>query len=134
MLIIILLFHVLLCVALIVLVLIQHGKGADMGASFGAGASQTVFGSQGSGWFLLKVTGILALLFFGTNIVLGRIEANRFDTARQAMLASSNSVPVSAPALPATPANSSSSVPAMPNSGKPTAPAAPKSPAHPVGE
>jgi len=58
-------------IALIALVLIQQGKGAELGATFGSAASQTVFGSQGSGSFLLKLTGLLALLFFATSLSLG---------------------------------------------------------------
>ncbi|MBL1432581.1 MAG: preprotein translocase subunit SecG, partial [Gammaproteobacteria bacterium] len=57
---ILLLIHVVIAVALVGLVLLQHGKGADAGAAFGSGASQTVFGSQGSGSFLTRATGILA--------------------------------------------------------------------------
>ncbi|MBC8211990.1 MAG: preprotein translocase subunit SecG [Gammaproteobacteria bacterium] len=58
--------QVLLSVALITLVLLQHGKGADAGAAFGSGASATVFGSKGSGNFLTKSTAIIATLFFMT--------------------------------------------------------------------
>lgn len=65
------LMHVIISVALIALVLIQQGKGAELGATFGSAASQTVFGSQGSGSFLLKLTGLLALLFFVTSLSLG---------------------------------------------------------------
>ena len=64
---IILIAHVLLAIAIIALILLQQGKGADMGASFGAGASQTLFGSQGSGNFLTRTTAILATLFFVTS-------------------------------------------------------------------
>ena len=60
----IIIVHVVLAVAIIGLVMIQQGKGADAGASFGGGASQTVFGASGSGNFLTKTTGILAGLFF----------------------------------------------------------------------
>jgi preprotein translocase subunit SecG len=67
----ILVFHALVALALIGLVLIQHGKGADVGASFGSGASQTVFGSQGSTSFLVKLTSILAAIFFCTSLGLG---------------------------------------------------------------
>ncbi len=66
----ILIVHVLLALAVIGLVLLQQGKGADAGASFGAGASQTVFGSQGSGNFLTRTTAILATLFFITSFAL----------------------------------------------------------------
>ena len=56
--------YLLVSLALILLVLIQHGKGASMGAAFGAGASGTVFGSSGTGNFLTKSTTFLAILFF----------------------------------------------------------------------
>lgn len=62
--------HVIIAVLLIGLVLIQHGKGAQVGAAFGSGASQTVFGSQGSGGFLARATWSLAGLFFMTSITL----------------------------------------------------------------
>ena len=62
--------HVLIAVGLVVLVLLQQGKGADAGAAFGSGASGTVFGSRGSGSFLTRSTGILATLFFITSLSL----------------------------------------------------------------
>ncbi|WP_417227461.1 preprotein translocase subunit SecG [Amphritea sp.] len=62
--------HVLLAVAIIALVLLQQGKGAEAGASFGAGASQTVFGSQGSGSFLSRMTAVIATGLFITSFVL----------------------------------------------------------------
>lgn len=52
------------CLSLIGIVLIQHGKGADIGAAFGSGASNTIFGSQGSGDFLSRATAWLAVTFF----------------------------------------------------------------------
>lgn len=63
--------HILICIFLVMLVLVQQGKGASMGASFGAGASQTVFGSQGTGGFLFKLTALFATLFFATSLTLG---------------------------------------------------------------
>src|SRR6187549_1095542 len=59
-------FHVLLAFAIIGLVLLQRGKGADAGAGFGAGASGTVFGARGSASFLSRTTAVLATLFFLT--------------------------------------------------------------------
>ena len=61
---IILIVHVIAAVGVLGLVLIQHGKGADVGASFGSGASQTLFGSSGSGNFLSRLTAILVSIFF----------------------------------------------------------------------
>lgn len=62
--------HVIVAAAIIVLVLLQQGKGAEAGAAFGGGASQTVFGSQGSGSFLGRLTGIMAAGLFVTSFVL----------------------------------------------------------------
>ncbi len=56
--------QILVSVSIITLVMLQQGKGADMGAGFGAGASGTVFGSRGSGSFFTRATGILAAVFF----------------------------------------------------------------------
>ena len=67
---ILLVVHVIVAVGLIGLVLLQQGKGADMGAAFGSGASQTVFGSRGSGSFLTRATAILATLFFVLSLAL----------------------------------------------------------------
>ena len=68
---------VLLAIAIIGLVLIQHGKGADAGAAFGSGASGTVFGAQGSASFLTKVTTVLAVLFFANSLWLAHLASNR---------------------------------------------------------
>jgi len=76
---IIIFVHVIAAIAITGLVLIQQGKGADMGASFGSGASQTVFGSSGSGNVLTNSTTILAVIFFVTSLglaVLARQQAN----------------------------------------------------------
>ena len=62
--------HVIVAIAIVGLVLLQQGKGADAGASFGAGSSQTVFGSSGSGNFLVKATTIAATIFFVTSLSL----------------------------------------------------------------
>jgi preprotein translocase subunit SecG len=64
---IILVVHLLVALAIIGLIMLQQGKGADMGASFGAGASQTLFGSDGSGNVLTKATAWLVVLFFATS-------------------------------------------------------------------
>jgi preprotein translocase subunit SecG len=65
-----LILHLIIAVLLIILVLIQQGKGSEMGAAFGSGASGTVFGSQGTGGFLFKITGFLLLTFFATSLLL----------------------------------------------------------------
>ncbi|XQW86948.1 preprotein translocase subunit SecG [Thalassotalea piscium] len=69
--------YLIVAICLIGLVLIQQGKGADMGASFGAGSSATIFGSSGSGNFLTKTTTWLAVAFFIISLVLGNLTANR---------------------------------------------------------
>lgn len=92
---ILIVIHVLIAVFLIVLVLIQQGKGATMGAAFGSGASQTVFGSQGSGGFLLKLTAVCAALFFIMSLALG------YMATREAKLQQNNAM-----ILPIAPADS----------------------------
>lgn len=62
--------HVSVCIALIVIVLLQAGKGAEMGASFGAGSSQTVFGATGGRDFLSKLTTGAAIIFMLTSLTL----------------------------------------------------------------
>lgn len=74
---IVLIVHVLLAAGIIALVLLQQGKGAEAGASFGGGASQTVFGSQGSGSVLGRVTAILAAGVFATSFVLAVFAKNK---------------------------------------------------------
>lgn len=67
---VILTLHIVVAIAMIGLILIQHGKGADAGASFGAGASGTVFGASGSANFLTRSTAVLTAIFFVTSITL----------------------------------------------------------------
>ncbi|WP_439100485.1 preprotein translocase subunit SecG [Congregibacter sp.] len=69
--------HLLLSLAIIGLIIIQQGKGADAGASFGAGASQTVFGSTGSGNVLTRATAWMVTLFFITSFGLAVIAKNK---------------------------------------------------------
>lgn len=76
---IILIVHLLVAVTLIGLILVQRGKGADIGAAFGSGASQTVFGSQGSASFLTRTTAILATVFFLTSLSLGYLYSQRVE-------------------------------------------------------
>jgi preprotein translocase subunit SecG len=74
---ILLVVQVLLSISLIVLILMQHGKGADAGAAFGSGASATVFGSKGSGNFMTRATTIIAILFFLVCLGLAYVSSNR---------------------------------------------------------
>lgn len=87
----ILLIHVFIAVFVIALVLVQQGKGATMGAAFGSGASQTVFGSRGSGSFLFRVTITLALIFFITSVGLNYLATQAY---KQAGIVSLPSLPV----------------------------------------
>ena len=72
--------YLLVAIALVGFVLLQQGKGADMGASFGAGGSNTVFGSGGSGNFMTRTTAILATLFFTISLIIGGITAGTSTT------------------------------------------------------
>lgn len=74
---ILLIVYLLVALCLVFLILIQQGKGADMGASFGAGSSNTLFGATGSGNFLTKTTTVLATSFFVLSIILGNLTANQ---------------------------------------------------------
>jgi len=76
--------HVLLAAGIIALVLLQQGKGAEAGASFGAGASQTVFGSQGSGSFLGRMTAVLAVGLFVTSFILAVFAKEKATTVTDA--------------------------------------------------
>ncbi|OAL79886.1 preprotein translocase subunit SecG [Acinetobacter sp. SFB] len=66
----VLVVHIILAILMIVLILVQHGKGADAGASFGGGGAATVFGASGSANFMTRLTGVLTALFFVTSLTL----------------------------------------------------------------
>jgi len=82
----ILLIHVLIAACIVVLVLIQQGKGATMGAAFGSGASQTVFGSRGSGSFLFRLTMSFIAVFFITSIALNYLATQAYKQEKVIML------------------------------------------------
>src|SRR5579872_5795545 len=110
----ILIIHVFAAVCLIALVLVQQGKGATVGASFGSGASQTVFGSRGSGSFLLKITIGFVVIFFATSIAMNYMASQMVKHERQAVLPE---VPVQTESLPASqPNNLPASIPMEPTS------------------
>lgn len=69
--------HLIVCLALIMIVLLQTGKGADMGAAFGGGSSQTLFGSTGASTFLSKLTTIAAVVFMLTSLTLAYISGHK---------------------------------------------------------
>lgn len=90
---VILILHVLTAVAMIGFVLLQHGKGADMGAAFGSGASGSLFGASGSANFLSRATAVLAAVFFMTSLGLTYFSSSTIDSGIMA----------NQPAAPATP-------------------------------
>lgn len=81
----VIIIHLIAAVVVIGLVLIQQGKGADIGAAFGSGASNTVFGSQGTGGFLFKFTGGMAAIFFATSLILGYLASSQYKAANSVM-------------------------------------------------
>ena len=96
---VILVVHILVGVAVCGLVLMQHGKGADMGAAFGSGASGSLFGATGSANFLSRTTAVLAAVFFVTSLTLAYIASNKPKTSgsiiENAVESQSLSAPVS---------------------------------------
>jgi preprotein translocase subunit SecG len=114
--------QVISALTIIGLVLLQHGKGADMGAAFGSGASGSLFGATGSSNFLSKSTGIAAAVFFGATLALAFVGNKRAPVGGGVM----ESLPV-APAVPNTPATTTpapANAPATQGNAAP-APAAP---------
>ena len=85
--------HLVTAIAIVVLVLLQQWKGADMGAAFGGGSSQSVFGSRGSANFLSRTTGILAAVFFATGLSLAYMYTKQ-SSAPTSVMASENATPV----------------------------------------
>lgn len=94
----ILVIHILAAIGVIGLVLVQHGKGADMGAAFGSGASGSLFGSTGSANFLSRSTAVLAAVFFVTSLSLAFIASNKPRTGGSVMQDAVKSQPASVPA------------------------------------
>src|SRR5688572_32023464 len=93
--IVILVFHILAALAIVGLVLVQHGKGADVGAAFGSGSAGSVFGSAGSANFLSRLTAGLALVFFLTSIGLSFLSNKR--TSNKGVMANQPAATQSAP-------------------------------------
>jgi len=110
--------HILIAIGIIGLVLIQHGKGADAGAAFGAGAaggvSGTVFGAKGSGNFLSRSTAILATLFFLTSLTLAYFTRNAEAPKSLLEGVQKESVKVDKPVVPPVPAEKKSDIPDVP--------------------
>ncbi len=97
---VILVVHVIVAIGIIGLVLLQHGKGADVGAAFGSGSSGSLFGSTGSANFLSRATSLLAVVFFLTSLGLTYLATHVPRTATGVMdaPAASSALPAMAPA------------------------------------
>jgi len=122
--------------AMIGLILIQHGKGADMGAAFGSGSAGSLFGASGSANFLSRTTGVLAAVFFACTLLLAYFSHARPTGGGSLLERAAIGTPAPAPAPAASgPASQipSGNAPAAPASGAP-APAAPPAPASGAGQ
>ena len=86
--------HILAAIGVIGLVLVQHGKGADMGAAFGSGASGSLFGATGSANFLSRATAVLATVFFVTSLSLAFMASSKPKTTGSVMQDAVKSAPV----------------------------------------
>jgi preprotein translocase subunit SecG len=115
----ILVLHIIAALGIVVLVLLQHGKGADMGAAFGSGSAGSLFGSAGASNFLSRTTGVLAAVFFATSLGLTYFHGaparsggvtQQLDAPAAKTDASPAAPAPSAPA-PAAPAEKSSEIP-----------------------
>jgi len=114
-------------IAIIGLVLLQHGKGADMGAAFGSGASGSLFGATGSSNFMSKSTGVAAAIFFSATLALAYISAHQGNNV------SGGVMDKALPTAPAqAPATGSSGIPNAPAPATPAAPAPAPAPAAPA--
>jgi len=92
---VVLVVHILAALGVIGLVLVQHGKGADMGAAFGSGASGSLFGATGSANFLSRTTAVLATVFFVTSLLLAYVASSAPKTTGSVMQDTVESTPVS---------------------------------------
>ena len=119
---IVLAVQMLSALGMIGLILVQHGKGADMGAAFGSGGSGSLFGASGSANFLSRTTGILAALFFACTLLLAYFGNTQSRTSSSVLEGAAVTAPAPAPAasgaaqIPGTttPANTGVAVPAAP--------------------
>ena len=133
-----LVLQMLAAIVMIGLVLVQHGKGADMGASFGGGASGSLFGATGSANFLSRSTAVCAAIFFACTLALAFMSNSRSGNAgvgetvldRAAPAASApadpSAIPGVAPALPAAPAASAASAAPAASGASDVTPSIPK--------
>jgi preprotein translocase subunit SecG len=112
--------HVAVCIALIMIVLLQTGKGADMGAAFGGGGSNTLFGATGASTFLSKMTTVAAIVFMLTSVSLAVVANRGRDTSTMKDVAPAQTATEAVPETPA------AETPAA-EAPKPETPEAPKS-------
>ena len=91
--------HIIVAIVMVGFILIQHGKGADAGASFGSGAAGTVFGAAGSANFLTRTTAVLAAIFFMTSLALAHFAQKQAEDQLRL------DVPVTTSQAPAQPSN-----------------------------
>ena len=123
--------QVISALVIIGLVLLQHGKGADMGAAFGSGASGSLFGATGSSNFMSKSTGLAAAIFFASTLGLAYFGTSGRPAASGGVM---DNVPAPAKTAPAAPATGANAIPgAAPAAPAPAAPA-PAAPATPAGQ
>ncbi len=116
----ILIIHIIVCFFLIFIVLVQSGKGAELGAAFG-GSSQTLFGARGAATFFSKLTTIAAIVFMITSLSLAMIESRGGSVVKRSSVTNQQK---SAPQMPVTPSGPAQGAqPVVP--AKPAAPAAP---------
>jgi preprotein translocase subunit SecG len=106
----ILVVHVVVALAIIGLVLLQHGKGADMGAAFGSGSSGSLFGATGSANFLSRTTAVLAAIFFTTSLGLAYVATHRPKASGGVMDAVKEQPAAPAPSVPVQPDAAKSAV------------------------
>lgn len=110
---VILIVDILVAVGIVGLVLLQQGKGADMGAAFGSGASQTLFGARGSANFLTRATAVLATVFFLANMTLAWL-ASKETTAPSSVTTTVTETPAKTDAAPQVPPIPERQVPDVP--------------------
>ena len=113
---VILAIQMLTALGMIGLILIQHGKGADMGASFGGGSSGSLFGASGSANFLSRTTAVLAAVFFAATLALAYLGNQRPDMSGSVLDGAAVTAPIpgageATPAVPAVPAEGAALIP-----------------------
>jgi len=111
---VILAVQMLTALGMIGLILIQHGKGADMGAAFGSGSSGSLFGASGSANFLSRTTAVLAAVFFVATLALAYFGNARPASTGSVLEGSAATAPAAAPAASVPVPDASSAVPAVP--------------------